>query len=465
MTTRCFTMEDQRRFSALSGDRNPLHLDPLAARRSMLGGAAVHGVHLMLWALDELAAQRGVNCFADLRTSFERGLLVGDGARLDWREDNARLTGRVSSGAGTVARISLTASESAGEPWYGPIEIGEADCQEHEKADLADRAGEIQLVLPPDWQAMFPYLSVGFQPAQVAALLAMTRLVGMICPGLHSIFSGLRLAYDRDKPVGATLSYEVTRTDSRVRLVDMALTSGGLRGTVAAFLRPKPFVQPRLANLLGAVPRDAFAGQQAIVIGGSRGLGELAAKLLAAGGAQVTITWRLGEAEARAIVAEAAALDIVMHARGFDIADPPEDVAVPRSPYTNLYYFASPRILSGRAGRFQAGTFAALLDAYAVGLARSVGWFMPRAVSDACVWVPSTFFIDDPDPNFAEYTAAKACAEALCTRLGADLAPLRFIAERLPRLPTDQTQALADLTMVDSVATLRAALLRTVGSA
>ena len=60
MTLRRFTMLDQERFAALSGDSNPLHMYPLVARRSMLGGVAVHGIHLLLWALDELAAQRGL---------------------------------------------------------------------------------------------------------------------------------------------------------------------------------------------------------------------------------------------------------------------------------------------------------------------------------------------------------------------------------------------------------------------
>ncbi len=49
-----YDLEDQRRFASLSGDFNPLHLDPLYSRRLLFGGPVVHGVHLVLYALDKL---------------------------------------------------------------------------------------------------------------------------------------------------------------------------------------------------------------------------------------------------------------------------------------------------------------------------------------------------------------------------------------------------------------------------
>ena len=54
MRERRFNLEDQQAFARLSGDTNPLHLDPVAARRLIFGEAVVHGVHGLLWALDLL---------------------------------------------------------------------------------------------------------------------------------------------------------------------------------------------------------------------------------------------------------------------------------------------------------------------------------------------------------------------------------------------------------------------------
>ena len=52
MYNRIFTFEDQIAFADLSGDVNPLHIDPIIARRYMFGQPIIHGVHSVLWGLD-----------------------------------------------------------------------------------------------------------------------------------------------------------------------------------------------------------------------------------------------------------------------------------------------------------------------------------------------------------------------------------------------------------------------------
>src|SRR5206468_265033 len=47
-----FTPADQQAFARLSGDFNPIHLDPVAARLVAAGAPIVHGVNLLLRALD-----------------------------------------------------------------------------------------------------------------------------------------------------------------------------------------------------------------------------------------------------------------------------------------------------------------------------------------------------------------------------------------------------------------------------
>jgi acyl dehydratase len=59
LAERRFDMADQQRFAALSGDANPMHVDGLAARRLISGRAVVHGIHLLLTALDAWARAAG----------------------------------------------------------------------------------------------------------------------------------------------------------------------------------------------------------------------------------------------------------------------------------------------------------------------------------------------------------------------------------------------------------------------
>ncbi len=463
MTARTFTMLDQRRFAALSGDHNPLHLDLLVARRSMLGGIAVHGMHALLWALDGLAAQASFGCFGKLRVNFDQGVLVDEKVQCTWKEEDARWVGRITGDAGTLVRVSLVPLAVPPSPWPGRTEMTAAICEENEMDDLSGRSGVLDLILPSDWRGMFPHLAAASPPVLVAALLASTRLVGMRCPGLHSLYSALQLNYapqpDARGPDDLRLHYKVVCADPRVRLLDMAVDAGPLHGVLNTFVRPKPFAQPRLAEILASVPPTAFARQNALVIGGSRGLGELASKLLAAGGAHVTLTWRQGEAEARAHVREAESLGLNIRAMKFDVAAPPAAAPDPDLRYTHLYYFATPHIRHGTQGQFNPAVFSEFLDCYVGGFARAVDWFRPRAEADARVWYPSTVFLAGGNADFPEYTAAKACGEALCHRMGKQLAPMTFVTPRLPRLPTDQTQSLATTFMADGVTTLLKALL------
>ena len=54
MNSKAFTQKDQQVFAKISGDCNPMHLDSVAARRMLFGKPVVHGIHLLLWGLDNV---------------------------------------------------------------------------------------------------------------------------------------------------------------------------------------------------------------------------------------------------------------------------------------------------------------------------------------------------------------------------------------------------------------------------
>jgi hypothetical protein len=57
LASRTFTEADQIRFAGVSGDRNPMDLDAIKARRTQAGVQVVHCVHVLLWSLDVLARE------------------------------------------------------------------------------------------------------------------------------------------------------------------------------------------------------------------------------------------------------------------------------------------------------------------------------------------------------------------------------------------------------------------------
>src|SRR5262245_34966944 len=78
LASRTFDEKDQTRFARLSGDFNPMHIDPLAARRTQAGATVVHGIHGLLWGLDKLVEAGAVtDSIVSLRVHFTKFTFVG----------------------------------------------------------------------------------------------------------------------------------------------------------------------------------------------------------------------------------------------------------------------------------------------------------------------------------------------------------------------------------------------------
>jgi NAD(P)-dependent dehydrogenase (short-subunit alcohol dehydrogenase family) len=293
----------------------------------------------------------------------------------------------------------------------------------------------------------------------VAVLLATTRLVGMTCPGLHSMYRELKLRFTAPG-ANATpeLRWAVELFDSRFHALDLRIDAPGAQGTILAFIRPSPVKQPAMADLTGVMSPRAYAGQTALVVGGSRGLGELTAKILAAGGAEVLVTYHSGRDDAEAVVRDIRSGGGRAEALQFDVCGT-ERVSFPSAP-THVYYFATPYIGTGGKGRFQNDLFDRLRFVYVDGLKRTVELAAKSAGGrrGLTVFYPSSVFVDHPPPDMAEYVAAKTAGEELCHQMMKEDETLRIHVVRLPRMATDQTVSLVPGDYADAMTVIKSAL-------
>jgi len=70
------------------------------------------------------------------------------------------------------------------------------------------------------------------------------------------------------------------------------------------------------------------------------------------------------------------------------------------------------------------------------------------------IFYPSSTALDERVPGLAEYAAAKAAGEALCTYLAASDPSLTLVVRRLPRTATDQTATLFPQPAADALAVM-----------
>lgn len=459
LAERTFRDSDQKRFAAISGDHNPIHIDALQARRTQAGAPVVHGIHLLLWALDSLAAaQPHLPSLRSIRAQFNKFVYV------DERVDVA-MTRRGSSSARLNISVDNVARSKA------VIEFGDAapDCPDWPACSLElvpfswvplnlqfeemlGRSGCLSLQMNlEDASALFPDAMRWLGARRIAALVASSRLVGMICPGLHSIYSELMVHVCAESSTQDCLAFRTTETDQRFRSVEQEIVGSGLSGVVRSFARMPPVQQATMESLVGLIAPTEFAGSVVLIVGGSRGLGELTAKLIATGGGRVLLTWQSGKDDAEKVAQEIRSAGGRCETLEYDVGKPADEqlASLAEAP-THAYYYATPTIYRPRSEIFVAERLREFLAVYVDGF-----WKLSQALRarrpNLSIFYPSSIYVTERPPEMTEYTMAKAAGEVLCSGVNGSMAPTHVTVSRLPRLPTDQTATITAAEMAHPV--------------
>jgi NAD(P)-dependent dehydrogenase (short-subunit alcohol dehydrogenase family) len=180
-------------------------------------------------------------------------------------------------------------------------------------------------------------------------------------------------------------------------------------------------------------------------------LGELSAKLAAAAGARVIVTYHRGERDAVRVAGEIAAGGGRATVIRYDVTEParPQLAALSARP-THLWYFATPPIFRTRRDPFDPERFAEFVRHYVTGFAEVCGAL--AVDGPLAAFYPSSVAVVERPRGMTEYAAAKAAGELLCSDLTRLLPALRIVQRRLPRLPTDQTASVFRSALEDAPA-------------
>jgi NAD(P)-dependent dehydrogenase (short-subunit alcohol dehydrogenase family) len=466
LASRRFSVRDQLRFAELSGDSNPIHLDALEARRSFIGEPIVHGVHCVLWALENYVPRldQGAGAARHLRLT-RLNFKLPNAVRLE-REIDLRLVSetsqpsarlRLRDGGQTLADISLSGefppAGAAPHAELKPLPAG--DPRELGMDEIANLSGFLDLAGDAGaLRAAFPNCCRTLGVALVAQLLAVSRLVGMECPGRHSLLFAANLEFS-PAPTGEPMRYSVAHAESKLARLKITLSGAGCQGQVTAFLRPAAVAQPALAEIAPRFDRGTLAGRHALIVGGSRGLGETVAKIIAASGGEVAISYVAGAADAARVAGEINDWGGQCRSFRLDVAAP-ENIAEALAGWRpdQLYYFATPAIFGPRNGRFDRQRFLAFIACYVAGFNATVRAVRPLAGPRLDIFFPSSVAVETADTETIEYAAAKICGETLCREIARRHGPGRVLVKRLPRLATDQTASLRQFETADAVAVM-----------
>ncbi|WP_257285051.1 SDR family NAD(P)-dependent oxidoreductase [Endozoicomonas sp. SESOKO1] len=466
MKTRLFTLSDQLAFAKLSGDYNPLHIDEVASRRYMFGEPLVHGIHTLLWVLDcFLGANPKPVTILSLEADFKKPVILSEDVQVKFSEKSGLQLIEISSQTNQLSKVKLQCKGISQEDKDHqqkkclPGSAPEASPKELTAAEVAQARGQLELFYDDDLLSeLLPNVAAYLDPVCTAAMLASTRLVGGHCPGLNSLYSFFSL-YASDKDNDTTeFTYQTAEYDERFSMASIDLTAPGFIGNIRAFLRPSPVVQASSEQIKGMVKQDEFVGQTAIIVGGSRGLGEIAAKLLAAGGADVFISFYRGSDEAEQLVNEIRSNGGSASTFHFNVLSPHWEAMFENHKDlqpSHFYYFATP-FIAASPGQFSVEQYQCFSDYYVKGFVETVTPLLSKGLTH--IFYPSTVMIDDMPLDLAEYSVAKAAGETVCRFLSKNKKSLRISTPRLPKMTTDQTASLMKKDQLDPVPVMLNAL-------
>ena len=420
----------------------------------------MHGVHAVLWSLEALcSAGIRFDALTSAKVRFERFVYLDREVTLRIvRRDNASLKLEVADDGLPLLSVTLKFGErGVAEAPAEARDVSPTECSVPETPPF-QAMGELsgRLVSPASdeaFQVQFPSLSEALDARRISAMALLSTLVGMVCPGLHSIFSAFSVQFVAGDCVPG-LTFRTIRADGRFRMVTMAFSGWGARGEVVAFARREPVAPPSMDSLVKRVGPTEFAEVSALVVGGSRGLGAAAAKLITAGGGRVTISYARGQLEAERLQQE------IVKARGpqacrvihLDVNDlPAEALAGSTAPFNQLYYFATPQIFRQKSEVFSSNVYREFSKLYVEAFYSLVEQLQARSDDCLAVFYPSSVAVAERPRGLTEYAMAKAAGEILCSDLQRGDGRLRIIVARIPRTTTDQTSTIMPVESADPV--------------
>jgi len=437
LARRIFDIESQRLFAKISGDCNPIHVDPIHARRTTLGQCIVHGVHAVLWALESYALLNS-HYFSELNVRFLKPIYLDEEITCSWDQAKQQLI--LSSDGVVLVRIKTKLAAFPGRVFGAIKRASPALTPENNTFLECEKRVDRLFQVHGDCESLrglFPNVAATYGFEVLYEIAELSYLIGMQCPGLHSLFGGFNISFGANE--NECPRYSVVSSDYRFSSLTLKVFAKNFQGEVQAFYRPPPVKNPSINEVAAYVDKGEFSKIHALIIGGSRGLGELVAKVIGAGGGSSLITYKAGKDEAKAVADEISAYGSFSEACQF-IAGTNQGFPMGLDGITQVYYFASPKILGKRSAKFDSNQLNLYMLAYVEAFESTVRYLISVGLKPV-IFYPSTIFIEEHQKDFELYVEAKKQGELKCKQLSREL-NLKILPVRLPKLSTDQTQTM-----------------------
>ncbi len=446
---------NQKKFSYISKDFNPIHFDKLEARKLLFGKEIVHGINILLTGLNFLYRKKDIRRALRIECNFFEPLFLEQKVDffLSFKSKN-RIEISVKHKKNILCKFIIyfnsnykAVSENSNQSIFvKKIErvkikkLYDNNCLIHKK----NRNFKVNSK-NFNFGFNFPNLKSKFNLAEIKEILCLSYFVGMICPGKNSLISKIEINFqpnfDSKKNNHKYLNFRLMRFLKAFNQLNLNF-NGKINGNILAYkyTSPNKYNFKDLKKFSSIKLTDTLKKKKSLVLGGSRGLGEITSKFLILQKCMTYVSYNVGIKDIEKIKKQIdQKYSPFLKFLKLDIFDKKIEKIIDK--YKNidyLFYFASPKILGTSNGKFSKSMFKEYIKFYLHSFKKICAILNKTSKKNIKVFYPSTIFISNKNQNFQEYVLAKRLAENELTKFQKKLKKIKIIIYRLPEMNTEQ---------------------------
>jgi len=439
IASRIFTLEDQKNFAKFSGDFNPIHLNEKESIKTHAGQPIVHGIHLLMWAVNVLEVNIKMNTSMHVNFKSQVNLNTEVFAHHDQQKNIILISNKNKSKIYADVKIIDHDNSNNIQPKNREV-VFSLNSDNPEEPNIEDillenknynlfGGSKIDL-----GKKIFPFLVNDIGLNTVYEIACVSSIVGMKIPGKHSLFVSLDLDFssyeNQENYIKVKSKHEI------LKIISISYHGINFQGDIKAFFRPEPSLTRSINDLkLEYKDRNLLSKKTVLVIGGSRGIGAYVSKLCAIMGGEVTFTFNANEEDAQKISKEVTNDGKKIEYFKLDATDLESIYKINKS-FDHIYYFATPKIISNESEDLDISLINKYRLFYVTSFEKIIRFFSIKNKKSNFLY-PSTTYINENKEGFKEYIASKIEGENLCKAFNRDL-NINILFPRLPPLDTDQ---------------------------
>lgn len=431
-----YKQEDQIEFAKISKDYNDIHLEKNIARKLIFGQQIVHGVNILITALKLLKNYnkkiRVISC------EFKEPIFLYKKITFFKIENNSSTTILVKSNKEIKTIISINND-------IHNIYKNDSIKLDNSKKNKKILINRNKFLVPKNYLGLKKF----FSEVQIKEILSLSFFIGIIYPGKYSLIAGLHIDFRQNLIANSNISFSVIKIDQRINKSIIEF-QGNIIGNIFAFSYKIPIFK-NIEKLKKKIrPINTLKNKSSLIIGGSRGLGEITSKILSILGSKIYLTYYMGKIEATKIkddiqkIVKNECKIIKLNMLDKKFITKIKDI----SNIDYIFYFASPKILNSNF--FDIKLFNNYKKIYCDNFYKICKTLNSKSKKKIKVFYPSTIFLDYKIKKFREYVKAKSHGEKIVKKINKQFKNINVCSIRLPEMNTSQNISILKRNKIDN---------------